>query len=79
MPSEDEIRRNQPPADPVIQELLTNIPDFDSRRRQIEEFQRQWLRMPPEPDKSQEPGRSVICGTLLSPAGNCPRCLNLIP
>jgi hypothetical protein len=79
MPSEDEIRQSQPPPDAAIQKLLADIPDFDPRRRQIEEFQEKWRRMPPEPDKNQEPGRCPICGTSLSPAGNCPRCLNLIP
>jgi hypothetical protein len=54
MPSDDEIRRNQPPADPAIQELLTNIPDFDPRRGQLEEFQVKWLRKPPEPDNTKE-------------------------
>jgi hypothetical protein len=79
MPGDDEIRQSQPPVDPAIQELLPNIPEFDPRRQQIEDFQKKWLRRPPEPDKSQEPSRCPICGTLLSPAGNCPRCLNLIP
>jgi hypothetical protein len=54
MPSEDEIRQSQPPPDAAIQKLLADIPDFDPRRRQIEEFQKKWLRRPPEPDKSQE-------------------------
>ena len=29
--------------------------------------------------KAINEGRCVICGTSLSPAGMCPRCLNLIP
>jgi len=54
MPNEDEIRQSQPPVDPAIQELLANIPEFDPRRKQIEELQRQWLRRPPEPDNTKE-------------------------
>lgn len=52
MPSDDEIRRSQQPVDPAIQELLANIPDFDPRRRMLDEFQKTWM-PPPEPDKSQ--------------------------
>jgi len=54
MPSDDEIRRSQPPVDPAIQELLAKIPDFDPRRRQLEELQAKWLRKPPEPDNTEE-------------------------
>jgi len=62
------------------------------RRRLAEQFHNETLGEPPGPDKnylyvkaSDTPGpirplprRCVICGTSLSPAGNCPRCLNLI-
>jgi hypothetical protein len=58
MPSEDEIRRYQRghPISPAMQELLTGIPKikFDptaGRRRLIEEFQKEWMQTPPEPDK----------------------------
>ena len=58
MPSEDEIRRSQRghPISPAMQELLTGIPKikFDptaGRRRLIEEFQKEWMQTPPEPDK----------------------------
>ena len=54
MPSDDEIRRSQPPVDPAIQELLAKIPDFDPRRRQLEELQAKWLRKPPEPNNTEE-------------------------
>ena len=54
MPSDDEIRQSQPPVDPAIQELLANIPEFDPRRQQIEDFQKKWLRRPPEPDNTKE-------------------------
>lgn len=55
MPSEDKIRRSQPPVDPAIQKLLANIPEFDPRRQQIEDFQKKkWLRRPPEPDNTEE-------------------------
>jgi hypothetical protein len=53
MPSEDEIRQGQPPVDPAIQELLANIPEFDPRRRMLEEFQKQWMRTPPDPNADQ--------------------------
>jgi hypothetical protein len=52
MPNEDEIRRSQPPVNPAIQELLANIPEFDPRRRQVEELQKRWMRMPPEPGRN---------------------------
>lgn len=62
------------------------------RRRLAEQDRNETLGGPPGPDKdypyvksSDTPGpirplprRCVICGTSLSPAGNCPRCLNLI-
>jgi len=54
MPSDDEIRQSQPPVDPAIQELLANIPEFDPRRQQIGDFQKKWLRRPPEPDNTKE-------------------------
>jgi len=54
MPNADEIRRNQPPADPAVQSLLANIPEFDPRRQQIEDFREKWLRKPPEPDNTKE-------------------------
>ena len=53
MPSDDEIRQGQPPVAPAIHELLANIPDYDPRRRQIEEFQKQWMRMPPGHETAQ--------------------------
>jgi len=51
MPSDDEIRRSQQPVDPAMQEVLEKIPDFDPRRRMLDEFQKKWTRTPPEPDK----------------------------
>ncbi len=58
MPSEDESRRYQreQPVSPAMQELLAGIPKikFDptaARRRLIEEFQKEWMQTPPEPDK----------------------------
>lgn len=62
------------------------------RRKLAEQFRNETLGTPPGPDKDypyvKDPGtpgpirplprRCVICGTSLSPAGNCPRCLNLI-
>jgi hypothetical protein len=58
MPSEEEIRRYQreQPVSPAMQELLADIPTikFDpaaGRCRLIEEFQKEWMQTPPEPDK----------------------------
>jgi len=60
MPSDDVIHQIQPPVDPAIQELLANIPEFDPRRKQIEELRRQWRRMPPsqEADQARDNGPS---------------------
>jgi hypothetical protein len=54
MLSDDVIRQGRPPVDSAIQELLASTPDFDPRRRQIEELQEPWLRRPPEPDNTKE-------------------------
>lgn len=53
MPGEEQIRQSQPPVNSAIQELLANIPEFDPRRKQIEELQSQWLRMPPGQETDQ--------------------------
>ncbi len=69
MPGPDETRRQQT-INPAMKELGSSIPkvEFDPqamRRKLAEQFR-------------PSPHRCVICGTSLSPAGNCPRCLNLI-
>lgn len=70
MPGPDEIRRYEAehPISLTMKELLSSNPKakFDPQvmRRNLAE---------------QMAHRCVICGTSLSPAGNCPRCLNLIP
>ncbi len=50
MPSEDETGRSQQeqPVNPAVQELLANIPEYDPRRRMLDEFQKKWTRTPPQ-------------------------------
>jgi hypothetical protein len=58
MPSEDEIRRCQSehPISAELKAMLQSIPQVKfgpaaARRRLIEDFQKEWMQTPPEPDK----------------------------
>jgi uncharacterized protein (DUF983 family) len=74
MPCEDEIRRYQQerPVNPGLMEMFAGAAEFDPaalRERLHPEFSR----------LTETSRRCAVCGLELSPAGNCPRCLNLIP
>ena len=72
-------RRNRPqsakqPINPAVQELLATIPEYDPRRRMLDEFQKKWTRTPPEPDKDHPCVRTLHRETQLAqPRDYCRR------